>query len=234
MKDLLHHPWNVSPRQAVRIQEDLRQKVHLGETKGSLKAIAAADISYSRTDERMYAAFLLFSYPDLTLLENASAKGRISFPYIPGLLTFREAPMLMKAFSRLKGRPDLLLFDGQGIAHPRYMGLAAHLGLLLGCPAIGCAKSRLWGVYEEPALAGGSMAPLRHEGRTVGLVVRTRTGVKPVFVSPGYKIGIETSGQVVLSLCRGYRIPEPLRQAHIFVNRLRGMAKELRGVKSGI
>ena len=221
MKDLLHHPWKVSPRQAVRIQEDLRQKLCLEEAKTPLKAIGAADVSYSGTDERLYAAFLLFSYPDLTLLESASAKGRVAFPYIPGLLTFREAPVLVKAFYKLETRPDLLLFDGQGIAHPRSMGLAAHLGLLLGRPAIGCAKSRLLGIHGEPALSRGSMVPLRHEGRTVGLVVRTRTGVKPVFVSPGYKMGIETSGQVVLSLCRGYRIPEPLRQAHIFVNQLR-------------
>ena len=221
MKDLLHHPWKVSPRQAIRIQEDLRQKLRLKEAKISLKAIAAADVSYSGTDGRLYAAFLLFSYPDLTLLESASAKGRVAFPYIPGLLTFREAPVLVKAFYKLKTRPDLLLFDGQGIAHPRSMGLAAHLGLLLGRPAIGCAKSRLLGIHGEPALSRGSMVPLKHEGRTVGLVVRTRTGVKPVFVSPGYKMGIETSGQVVLSLCRGYRIPEPLRQAHIFVNQLR-------------
>ncbi len=190
-----------------------------------MKAIAAADVSYSGTDGRLYAAFLLFSYPDLTLLESASAKGRVVFPYIPGLLTFREAPVLVKAFYKLKARPDLLLFDGQGIAHPRSMGLAAHLGLLLGRPAIGCAKSRLLGIYEEPALSRGSMVPLRHEGRTIGLVVRTRTGVKPVFVSPGYEMGIKTSGQVVLSLCRGYRIPEPLRQAHMFVNQLRGMEK---------
>jgi deoxyribonuclease V len=182
-------------------------------------------VSYSRSDDRLYAAFLLFSYPDLTLLESGSAQGRADFPYIPGLLTFREAPMLMKAFYKLKTKPDLLLLDGQGIAHPRSMGLAAHLGLLLGRPAIGCAKSRLFGIYAEPALARGSMAPLKHEGWTVGLAVRTRTGVKPVFVSPGYRMGIENSGQVVLSLCRGYRIPEPLRQAHLFVNQLRRMGK---------
>lgn len=169
-----------------------------------------------------YAAFLLFSYPDLTLLEWGSAQGRVSFPYIPTLLTFREAPVLLEAFSRLKIKPDLILIDGQGIAHPRSMGIAAHLGVLLGLPSIGCAKSRLLGTYEEPSRDRGNAVPLMHKGRTVGMVVRTRTGVKPVYVSPGHKMGIDTSGQIVLSLCRGYRIPEPLRQAHIFVNQLRG------------
>jgi len=218
----LLHPWKVSPRQAIHIQEDLRQKLRQKRGKISLRTIAAGDVSYSRRDDRLYAAFLLFSYTDLTLLESASAEGRATFPYIPGLLTFREAPILIKAFYKLKTRPDVLLVDGQGIAHPRSMGIAAHLGVLLGLPSIGCAKSRLIGTYEEPAMDRGNAVPLRHEGRTVGMVVRTRTGVKPVYVSPGHKMGIDTSVQIVLSLCRGYRIPEPLRQAHIFVNQLRG------------
>ncbi len=217
----ISHSWKVSPRKAIRIQEELRQRLQLPEGKISLRTIAAGDVSYSHTEDRLYAAFLLFSYPDLTLLERASAQGRATFPYIPGLLTFREAPVLMKAFSKLEIKPDMILVDGQGIAHPRSMGIAAHLGVLLDLPSIGCAKTRLFGTFEEPAKNRGSAIPLRHEGRTVGLVVRTRTGVKPVFVSPGNKMDIETSGQIVLSLCRGYRIPEPLRQAHMFVNELR-------------
>lgn len=222
MKNLLFHSWKVSPREAIRIQEDLRHKLRLRAPKISLRTIAAGDVAYSRTNDMTYAAFLLFSYPDLTLLEWGSAQGRASFPYIPTLLTFREAPVLLEAFSRLKIKPDLILIDGQGIAHPRSMGIAAHLGVLLGLPSIGCAKSRLLGTYEEPSRDRGNAVPLMHKGRTVGMVVRTRTGVKPVYVSPGHKMGIDTSGQIVLSLCRGYRIPEPLRQAHIFVNQLRG------------
>ena len=148
-------------------------------------------------------------------------QGQASFPYIPSLLTFREAPILIKAFSKLRIKPDLILADGQGIAHPRSMGMAAHLGLLLDLPSIGCAKSRLYGAEAESPLDKGSAAPLIEEGRTLGMIVRTRTGVKPVYVSPGHKMDLATSVKIILSLCRGYRIPEPLRQAHILVNRLR-------------
>jgi deoxyribonuclease V len=199
----------------------LRKKLILRSPKTSWEKIGAGDVSYSRTDDRVYAAFLVFSYPDLTLLESATAQGRAFFPYIPSLLTFREAPVLIKAFSGLKAKPDLILIDGQGIAHPRSMGIAAHLGLLLDLPSIGCAKSRLYGADGEPALEEGSVVPLIEEGRTVGMIVRTQTGVKPVYVSPGHKMDLETSVKIVLSLCQGYRIPEPLRQAHILVNRLR-------------
>jgi deoxyribonuclease V len=190
-----------------------------------LKTIAAGDVAYSRKDDMTYAAFLLFTYPDLTPLESASAKGRASFPYIPGLLTFREAPTLLEAFSRLKTRPDLILIDGQGIAHPRSMGIAAHIGLILNLPSIGCAKSRLIGTHKEPALDRGQAVPLLVGDRAAGMVLRTRDGVRPVYVSPGHKMDMDTSLKIVLSLCRGYRIPEPLRQVHIFVNHLRGTVK---------
>jgi deoxyribonuclease V len=219
------HPWKVSPREAIRIQQELRKKLRLRPPQAPFKTVAAADVSYSRTDEKLFAAFLIFSYPDLTLLESAAAKGKSSFPYIPGLLSFREAPILLKAFSKLERRPDVILIDGQGIAHPRFMGIAAHLGLLLNLPSIGCAKSRLFGKETEPGLEQGSFVPLMEEERTVGMTVRTRAGVKPVYVSPGHKMDMEGSVKMVLSLCRGYRIPEPLRQVHIFVNQLRSAGK---------
>lgn len=225
MKIPLLHPWKVSPAEAVQIQEKLRKRLRFQPPRAPLKTVAAGDVAYSRRDDMTYAAFLLFTYPDLTLLESAPAKGRASFPYIPGLLTFREAPILLKAFSRLKARPDLILIDGQGIAHPRFMGIAAHIGLILNLPTIGCAKSRLIGTHEEPALDRGRTVPLIVGERTAGMVLRTREGVKPVYVSPGHKMDMETSVKIVLSLCRGYRIPEPLRQAHIFVSRLRSMVK---------
>jgi len=221
----LFHPWKVTPQEAIRIQGELRERLRLRPPKTPFKTISAADVSYSLADDRLVAAFLLFSYPDLKLLETASAWGRVSFPYIPGLLTFREAPILLKAFSRLKARPNLLLFDGQGIAHPRSMGIAAHMGILLGLPAIGCAKSRLFGEEAEPGPIQGSFIPLIDHGRTVGMIVRTRTGVKPVYVSPGYRMDLDSSVEIILSLYRGYRIPEPLRQAHIFVNQLRARGK---------
>jgi len=170
LKKPLLHPWKVTPQEAIRIQEELRERLRLRAPKESFKTIAAADVSYSLADDRLYAAFLLFSYPDLKPMETASARGRVSFPYIPGLLTFREAPILLKAFSRLKGRPGLLLFDGQGIAHPRSMGIAAHMGILLDLPAIGCAKSRLFGEAAEPGLDQGNIIPLLDHGRGVGMI----------------------------------------------------------------
>jgi deoxyribonuclease V len=221
----LIHPWKVSPREAIRIQEKLRKKLRLRAPTTPLRKIAAGDVSYSRLNDKTYAAFLLFTYPDLTLLERASAKGRTSFPYIPGLLTFREAPILLEAFSRLRTQPDLILIDGQGIAHPRSMGIAAHIGLILNLPSIGCAKSRLIGTHAELAPDRGKVIPLVEGGRTVGMLLRTRDGVKPVYVSPGHKMDMKTSVKIVLSLCRGYRIPEPLRQAHIFVNQLRRLKR---------
>jgi len=225
MNTSLHHPWKVTPQEAIRIQEELRKRLRLRPPRAPLKTIAAADVSYNLNDKKMYAAFLLFSYPDLAVQERAFARGTASFPYIPGLLSFREGPPLVKAFSKLKPRPDLILMDGQGIAHPRSMGIAAHMGILLDLPSIGCAKSRLFGKEMEPRLEQGSFVPLMEEERTVGMIVRTRAGVKPVYVSPGHKMDMEGSVKMVLSLCRGYRIPEPLRQAHILVNQLREKEK---------
>ncbi len=215
------HPWKVNPQEAVKIQEELRRKLSLRPPQCLMETIAAGDVAYSRTDDKIYAAFLLFSYPDLVLLETATAQGRTTFPYLPGLFTFREGPILIKAISLLKRKPDLILIDGQGIAHPRSMGIAAHLGLLLDLPSIGCAKSRLYGTGPEPALERGSQSLLTGEGQAVGMIIRTRAGVKPVYVSPGHRMDLETGVKIVLSLCRGYRIPEPLRQAHMLVNRLR-------------
>ena len=225
MKIKLLHPWRVNPRRAIQIQDELRKKIRLRAPSGPWKRIAAADVAYSRMDNRLFAGFLLFSYPELTLLESASARGRASFPYIPGLLSFREAPILIRAFSRLKTKPELIVIDGQGIAHPRSMGIATHLGLIFDLPTIGCAKSRLIGMHEEPPAALGGCSPLIEKGQTVGMIVRTRTGIKPVYVSPGHKMDLETSVKMILSLCRGHRIPEPLRQAHLFVNRLRSGQK---------
>ncbi len=219
--DNLSHSWNVTPLEAIQIQEELRNFLILRPPRKLIFKVAAGDVAYSRKSQRAYAALLLFSYPDLVLLETSTVQGLADFPYIPGLFSFREAPLLLQAFARLKIRPDLILVEGQGIAHPRSMGIAAHLGLLVGLPSIGCAKSRLYGEAEAPSPEEGSTAPLISGGRIVGAVVRTRSAVKPVFVSPGHKMDVTTSISLVLSLCRGYRIPEPLRQAGILVNRLR-------------
>jgi len=218
------HRWDVTYREAVAIQEDLLGKLILRDEgiPDPLRTIAGADISYDRGSDLFFAAVVLMDYPGLTLREEASFSARVSFPYIPGLLTFREGPPLLAAFAKLAQTPDCVLFDGQGIAHPRGIGLASHLGLLLDLPAIGCAKSRLVGAHEPVGEKRGCRQALIHKGREVGAAVRTRERVRPVFVSPGHRISLERAVELVLACCRGYRLPEPLRRAHIAVNLLRG------------
>jgi deoxyribonuclease V len=163
----------------------------------------------------------VLAYPSLEVIEKIFAAERSSFPYIPGLLSFREGPPLLKAFARLRRAPDLVIFDGQGIAHPRGVGLASHMGLFLDIPTIGCAKTRLCGTYDAVGEAVGTHAALRHDGRVIGAVLRTKERVKPVFVSPGHKIGLARAMEIVLSCGAGYKLPEPVRLAHLAVNRFR-------------
>lgn len=179
--------------------------------------MAGADIAYDPRQDRLVAAILVFRLPGLDLVEISQVARKVRFPYVPGLLSFREAPPLLEAWDRLTRKPDLLICDGQGIAHPRGLGLASHLGLLTGVATIGCAKSRLVGLHDALGSARGERTPLRHEGRVVGAVVRTRSHVRPLYVSPGHLIGIPAATRWVLRLCRGYRLPEPTRLADRFV-----------------
>jgi len=223
MKTRELHRWDVTYREAVAIQEELRGRLILRADglPDPLRTVAGADISYDRGSDLFFAAVVLMNYPELTLLEEATFSARVSFPYIPGLLSFREGPPLIAAFAKLNQPPDLILFDGQGIAHPRGIGLASHLGLILDRPAIGCAKSRLVGTHEPVGEKRGEWTELTHQEKKVGAVLRTRDRVKPIFVSPGHRVGLERSIALVLACCRGYRIPEPTRRAHRTVNRLR-------------
>jgi len=216
------HDWDVDYKTAVAIQADLRGKLVLrDEGPTYIRVVAGADISCNKGDDRVYAAVVLLDVDTLDVVEEASFSGRISFPYIPGLLTFREGPSLLRAFEKLQGRPDLILFDGQGIAHPRGFGLAAHMGLILDLPSVGCAKTRLIGAFEEPGARKGQLSPLIHDGKQIGAVLRTRDRVKPIFVSQGHRISLERAVDVVLRCTRRYRIPEPVRRAHILVNEMR-------------
>jgi len=219
----LLHPWDVDYQEAVSIQNTLKKELilHDGVKIAPVDVIAGADISYSRGSDLFFAAVVLLSYPDMQPIEEVHAVERVSFPYIPGLLSFREGPVLLKAFEKLQQQPDLVMFDGQGIAHPRGLGLAAHLGLFLDIPAIGCAKSRLCGEHREPGPLPGDHEDLLYQGWVIGSVLRTKARVRPVFVSPGHRISLERSREVTLKCCRGYRLPEPIRQAHLSVNRLR-------------
>lgn len=222
-KQVINHPWQLSYGEAVALQRQLRKQVIVADQDDwPPETVAGADISYDRRHNMLFAAVLIFSYPDLTLMavEQQSAVG--SFPYIPGLLTFREGPLLAEILQRCPRLPDLLVCDGQGIAHPRGLGLATHLGVLFDLPTIGCAKTKLVGEYKLPGLEKGAMSPLRKTtGELLGMVVRTRKRVKPVFVSPGHLISVKQAAMMVLKLSTRFRLPEVTRQAHQHVNRMR-------------
>lgn len=210
MKEL--HPWDVDVQRAIQIQETLRRQLILKNTFLDVKTIGGADVSYSDRDH-LLGMILVFSYPDLKLFESSSAHGKTPFRYVPGLLAFREGPILIKAFQRLRTKPDVMIFEGQGIAHPRGFGLASHLGIWLDTPSIGCSKTPLVATEITVGPSKGQVQPLLIQGVEVGAVVRTKTNVKPIFVSPGHRIDLSTSVQIILETCRDGRLPEPLRRA---------------------
>ncbi len=209
------HSFHVDSQEAVRIQRELAGRVSLTPFSSRYRHVAGADIAYSKADNTLFAAVVVLQYPSGEQVFSVSAKGQATFPYVPGLLSFREAPLLLQIFRELPMVSDVVIFDGQGLAHPRGFGLACHMGLFLNKPSIGCAKSRLIGEYNEPGPVKGSMTPLTIKDKVVGAVVRTRDNVKPVFVSPGHKVSTESAARIVLETCRGYRLPEPTRLAHI-------------------
>jgi len=216
------HDWNVDYRTAVALQAALREKLILEDRlSGDIRIVAGADISCTRGDDRVFAAAVLLDAATLEVIEEATYSGRTSIPYIPGLLSFREGPALLQAFGKLRKRPDVALFDGQGVAHPRGFGLAAHMGLILDVPAIGCAKTRLIGAFAGPGVRRGQRSPLVLDGKLIGAVVRTKDRVKPVFVSQGHRVSLERAVQIILQCAPRYRIPEPIRRAHILVNKMR-------------
>jgi len=209
-------------KEAINIQNRMRNKVILKPPAHfSPQLVAGTDISYSRKDNIFYAVVVVLNFPDLELVEKCIITGQTDFPYIPGLLSFREAPFLIKAFKELKLWPDVVLVDGQGIAHPRRIGLASHLGVCLNIPTIGCAKSHLIGTYTHVPEKVGSYSLLQDKNETVGVVLRTKKGVKPIFVSPGHLMDIKTAYKIVMRCLKGYRLPEPTRLAHIEANRAR-------------
>jgi deoxyribonuclease V len=209
------HGWDVNVHEALEIQHKMASKVLQHNNISNPRLIAGLDVSVNREDEATAVAVVL-NYPPLELLETSIVRGRVRFPYIPGLLSFREVPLTIAACEKLKIDPDLVMVDGQGIAHPRRMGLASHLGLFLNKPTIGCAKSPLYGQYQSPSGEKGNYRYITdNRGETIGAVLRTKTDVKPLFISPGHKIDLSSSIHWVLQCCREYRLPEPTRQAHL-------------------
>lgn len=208
------HRWDLTPREAAGVQARLRSKVVRDDRLGAVRRVAGTDVGFEKGGAVTRAAVVVLTYPELDLADYAIARLPTKFPYVPGLLSFREAPAILAALERLKLRPDLILCDGQGYAHPRRCGLASHIGLLAGIPTIGAAKSRLLGTYDEPPQKRGAWRPLLDDGETIGAVLRTRSGVKPIFVSIGHRVSLETAVRYVMGCAPRYRLPETTRWAH--------------------
>jgi deoxyribonuclease V len=215
------HSWDVRTTDAAEVQRHLADQRTEAPLAPGWELVAGADVSYNLRSKTIYAGIVVIRVADGSVVERQGAVHETTFPYIPGFLSFREAPALLKAIKKLKTVPDVFMFDGQGYAHPRRFGLACHVGLWLNKPSLGCAKSVLCGKFGELQTQEGSEAPLIDGADVIGSVVRTRTGVNPVYVSVGHKIDLRGAVRVVLATRHGYRIPEPTRQADMYVNALR-------------
>jgi deoxyribonuclease V len=238
------HSWEVTPAEAIALQKQLREQVRLQPLPEDIKLVGGADISFNKYSDVVYAGIVVLKLPELTIETTAGVVTTTKFPYVPGLLSFREVPSLLEAWEKLNRRPDVLMLDGQGIAHPRRLGIASHIGLLLEVPTIGCAKSRLTGKYIEPDESAGSYSPLIDKGETVGAILRTKDRVNPVYISPGHLADLPSALALTMRCVKGYvappppttlfeesakpspskskyRIPEPTRLAHLFVNAMR-------------
>jgi deoxyribonuclease V len=221
------HRWDVTPQEAIRIQQELRaQHITCDDDQTEFRTIAAMDVSYDRRSPWLFAAIVVLRLTGFHLIESVGVRARARFPYISGLLSFRESPTGLEAWEKLRTRPDCLICDGHGYAHPRRFGLACHFGLLVDLPTIGFAKSVLVGGFDPPGVRRGSVTDLVDAGEVIGAAIRTREGAAPVFVSVGHRISLETATATVLACSSGYRIPEPVRRAHASVNRLRETGTE--------
>jgi deoxyribonuclease V len=215
------HKWNLSFAQAIKLQKQLACKVKLAPVRKMPKLVAGLDCAFTKNGREITAAAVVLRLPDFELVETVTASQKVTFPYIPGLLSFREATACLAAVEKLKSRPDAFVIDGQGIAHPRRLGLAAHLGLFFDRPTIGCAKSRLIGTFKDPPAQKGSYSLLKDDNDVIGAAVRTRTNVKPVFVSVGNKCVLADAIKITLACVARFRLPEPTRLAHQLVGRVK-------------
>jgi deoxyribonuclease V len=221
MKPKIRTRWSLTPRQAMRLQERLRNRVALEDEFAPIRHVAGADLAFDPATDVAFAGVIVYRFPGMEEVERRSAQRPLRFPYVPGLLSFRESPILIAAFARLKTEPDLILIDGHGRAHPRLFGIACHIGVLFDKPVIGCAKSLLVGEYREPGMTRGSTTPLVFKGETVGAVLRTRENVRPIFVTQGHRVSLQTAVKLVEKCLDGFRIPKPTREADQYVRRLR-------------
>jgi len=215
------HKWDLSYKEAVEVQNRLASQVRFIAIKKKPGIVAGLDCAFSKDGKRIFAAVVVIELAKFEIIETTTADRKVDFPYIPGLLSFRETPVCIDAIEKLKCSPDVFIVDGQGFAHPRRFGIACHIGLLIDTPTVGCAKSRLIGDFDEPGKRKGQYNPLTDNDEVVGAVLRTRTNVKPVFVSIGHKCAMEDAVRIVLDCTTKYRLPEPARLAHQLVGQIR-------------
>lgn len=210
----VRHSWNLTPRAAIALQQRLRSKVvRLGRPR-QVRTVAGTDVGFARGGGVARAAVAVLSFPQLELVDHAVARQQVRFPYVPGLLSFREIPALLTALNRLRVKPDLILCDGHGLAHPRRFGIACHLGVICGVPTIGVAKSRLIGEHAVPGGRRGAWVPLRNKGETIGAVLRTRAGTHPIYVSIGHRVSLAAAVRYAMACTTRFRLPETTRWAH--------------------
>ena len=210
----LSHAWDLTPKEAIALQQRLRRRVVTQDRFGTIRHVAGVDVGFDNDGAVTRAAVVVLAFPALTPVDQAIARLPTRFPYVPGLLSFREIPAILAALGKLRTKPDLLLVDGQGMAHPRRFGIACHLGLYAGIPAIGVAKTRLTGEHGKVPAARGGWAPLTDAGETIGAVLRTRAGVKPIYVSCGHRVSLASAIALTMACVTRYRLPETTRCAH--------------------
>lgn len=218
------HEWPQTGSEAIALQKRLRERVSLAPLAREIETVAGADISFDKFSPKVFAGVVVFHLPTMSVIEEVGVQSEARFPYIPGLLSFRETPALLEAWSRLRTEPDAVMLDGQGIAHPRRIGIASHFGLIVERPAFGCAKSVLVGRYDEPGPERGQWSPLVDRGEVVGAALRTKTRTNPIYVSPGHLIDLQGAISLTLRCSGRYRVSEPTRLAHLLVNELRRKA----------
>lgn len=219
MEQAISHSWALSENEALDLQRQLVSRVERNDRLGEIRTVAGVDVAYDKHSARLVAAAVVLNAASLTVIEQATAEDVVQFPYIPGLFSFRELPPIAMALQRLKITPDLIVCDGQGIAHPRRFGLACHVGVLFDVPVIGCSKTLLLGTHEAVGSKRGDYAPLIDNGEKVGCALRTQNGIKPVYVSTGHRISLPTACEWVLRLCNKYRLPETTRHADQLANK---------------
>jgi deoxyribonuclease V len=216
------HPWNVDKHEAIHIQHELSKLIILKNSFRQVKRIAGCDVAYSAINNKACAAICLFCFPAMNKINEVTCVSEVIFPYVSGLLAFREGPALLQAFKKLTEKPDIMIFNGQGIAHPRKMGLATHMGIILDIPSIGCTQRSMFRKYDNPGNHSGAFSEICDDkNNIVGACLRTKDKTNPVFISQGYKIELQTAIDIILQCTLGYKMPEPLRVAHILANSLK-------------